>query len=244
MARSRTLVLGVLAGIAGALAGCDSLLGLGNYSAVPCAEDCGVDGSAGDVDGGADATLDAADASDASDADATSDADAAFEAGPISDAPPDAPPVIAAWARWPMPNPDAALYPGSDASLPNPMSYDAGADGGSPTVYDAVTGLTWWRTALTSIGSLQAAVAACTGLGVGFHVPTRIQLVSLIDFTRQNPTLNASVFSGVTSTAFWTASVARTSAGTNGFTWTVNFGSGEVSNSQSGAAVLCVSGGP
>src|SRR5579884_4247051 len=141
MARSRLLIvtLGVLA--ASTIA-CDALLGLGGYKEVD-----GVDSGTGTgaEDGGEDADSgfsvpkpdapDAADAPDAGDEDAA-DASVTID-GPVG------PPLLERWAQWPMPNPDAAISSGADASLPNPMTYHAGSDGGAATVFDNRTHLVW-----------------------------------------------------------------------------------------------------
>ncbi len=261
--------LGVLAC---ATAACDSVLGLGKYSVVDCAVDCEA-GTTPSVDSGADADatvfdggdsgdaaetgpFDASDASDASDGDATLEAgdggdgatldDAPFDVVLPSDSPPDAPPLVTAWAQWPMPNPDAGAYPGAgpDAALPHPMSYDAGIEGGAPTAYDEVTHLTWYRQAIRSnVASITDAVAACASLPGGkFVVPTRIQLASLIDFTRQ-PTVDTTTFLGIATTDFyWTQSPARGMGVHSGY-WTVSFQTGWVRNDVSfGNALLCVEG--
>lgn len=239
-----------LATVGAMLAACDALLGLGDYAKVTCAVGCDAgDESAAPRDSGAsgpDVTLDAGEGSDV-DAGQTgqgADAgDAASEATPLSDATPDAPPLTAEWAQWPMPNPDAGVYPGAsqDAALPNPISYDAGADGGAATAYDNVTGLTWYVSALPASGSLQVAAAACnTGAGSGFQVPTRIQLATLIDFTRAPLLIDTTTFHGVTGVAFWTSSpVIGAPSGTY---WTIDWSSGLTSNTATASQVLCVAG--
>ena len=86
-----------------------------------------------------------------------------------------------AYPRWPMPNPAAA-------NLPNPFNY---TDTGNGTVVDNVTGLVWQKTVdkTTQVFAWADAPAYCTGLtlpapaGFTWHVPTRIQLLSLVDYT-------------------------------------------------------------
>jgi hypothetical protein len=86
-----------------------------------------------------------------------------------------------AYPRWPMPNPAAA-------NLPNPFNY---TDTGNGTVVDNVTGLVWQKTVdkATQVFAWADAPAYCTGLtlpapaGFTWHVPTRIQLLSLVDYT-------------------------------------------------------------
>jgi hypothetical protein len=137
--------------------------------------------------------------------DASGDASAAIsEAGPFltadagGDAAPSAPPT---WATWPMPN-------APSSGLSNPQSYDTSVAG---IALDRVTGLTWQRdydevtTQQDADASVvtSAAGAYCTGLALGgyhdWRVPTRIELVSLLDFTTA-PAANSTVFTPTTDT--------------------------------------------
>ena len=113
-----------------------------------------------------------------------------------------------------MPNPVAA-------GLPNPASYTANADG---TVTDAVTGLTW-EGAVTDTAYMQPdAVAHCAAKGGAWRLPTRLELVSLVDYTiaAPGPTINA-VFANTPATVFWTASAYY---GDVGDEWDVGFDEG------------------
>jgi hypothetical protein len=236
-ASRKVLVAIALAGAA--LSACDALLGLDAYKNVACAFDCVEAGgtlseaSSGDAMLDAGAAPEAGDASDAGVTDAAPDVvlspgDSAFD-GPL---------LTEFWAHWPMPNPDAAIAPGSDADLPNPMSYDAGEGGSSQTVYDNVTHLTWWRTPLT-VGDA-GAQAACASLGgSGWHVPTRIELVSLIDFVVPAgvATIDSTAFPTVPADVFLTSSVV---AGDGGFWWVVDFSTGLTVQRKSAGVVLCV----
>jgi hypothetical protein len=245
MATSRRvpLMLVSIAALGAAVAACDSILGLGNYSDVPCQPgDCvGEDSGSFDAPPPPDSTLldiFEAGVGDASDSGVA--VDAAPEAMPPSDAPYDAPSITALWARWPMPNPDAAIYPGASTLLPNPMAYDAGADGG-PTALDLVTKLVWLRAAQPASAPLNL-TTACP---LGYSVPTRIQLVSLIDFTQPGPTIDTATFQGVSSDYAWTSSqVIDANGAWHGQYWTVDFSSGLVSATADGSQVLCVQGGP
>jgi hypothetical protein len=246
MATSRRVPLMILsiAALGVAVAACDSILGLGNYSDVPCQPgDCvGEDSGSFDAPPPPDSTLMDTFEAGADDAiDSGVAVDAAPEAMPPSDAPYDAPPLKALWARWPMPNPDAAIYPGASTLLPNPMAYDAGADGGAMAVLDLVTGLTWWRTPFPT--STPPDDSICPS---NFHVPTRIQLVSLIDFTQPGPTIDTTTFQGVNSDYAWTSSqVIDANGAWDGHSyWTVDFSSGLVTATATGNQVLCVQGGP
>ncbi len=239
MRASRRTALVAATSVAGSLLGCDAVLGLQNFHEVPCAFDCGAEDAelreaAGEAEAMADAGMDSAaavdvDAADVVDADAIVP-DAGFdETGPT---------VTQRWARWPMPNPDAAIAPDSSTPLPNPMAYEAGADSG--VVRDAVTGLFWERTDAPAM-DFAGAQSHCDLSGPGWRVPTRIELVSLIDFTR-SPTIDTTTFDAGRAAAYWTSSVVPNDAGPDAQVhWTVSFATGLVDNSGSHADyVRCV----
>jgi hypothetical protein len=113
-----------------------------------------------------------------------------------------------------MPNP-------ARARLPNPSSYTENDDG---TVVDNVTGLTWERVigsdALTNPGS----AARCEGKGAGWRLPTRLELLSLVDYTiaAPGPTISP-IFTHTPDAVFWTSS---NYAGDPGDAWTIGFDAG------------------
>jgi hypothetical protein len=167
---------------------------------------------------------------------------------------PDAGPIVDAgvfehrtWAHWKMPNADA----GGTPLLPNLMRYDAGPDNGEQVISDFVSGLQWQaKLARPSVPSLQEAVNVCAKPG-GWRVPTRIELVTLLDVTRTNPALHeafldetkADHYGGGTAKdlkQFWSASPVAGQAGTY---WSVNFETGKVERTN-GNTVRCVRGGP
>ncbi len=238
MAASRRQTVVVVGACAMALAACDAILDLGQYHDVPCAIDCGSGLKESGIGPVSDATADTTTMPE-SGADAGTDADA--DAGDVSL--PDSEPVPTAhelWAHWPMPNPDAALGPESSTALPNPMTYDAGADGGAAVVYDVVTQLTWSRQAKGAT-SYADAWGACS-LGTGWRVPTRIELVSLIDFTRI-PTLDTTTFLDAGGVPTWTSSSVAGDDGPTGSYWTVDFSTGLTAQGGAPSQVLCVNGG-
>jgi hypothetical protein len=103
-----------------------------------------------------------------------------------------------AWAAWPLPNP---------AGTPA-QSYDTSTPG---VAVDRVTGLSWQRAILPDNLDWQQAKLACSCLVLGGHddwrLPSRIELVSLVDFTRQEPALDPVVFPDTPHEWFWSSSV-------------------------------------
>lgn len=106
-----------------------------------------------------------------------------------------------AWAGWPMPNPVST-------GLPNPANYDTSTAG---VVVDRVTGLEWQADG--TIGSMMTqseAVAFCQGLSLNGHtdwrLPSVIELVSIVDRTRFNPSINVSAFPITPLGEYWTSS--------------------------------------
>lgn len=137
------------------------------------------------------------------------------------------PPAEYIYARWPMPNP-------ATSGLPNPASY---TDNGDGTVLDNVTKLVWQKT----VTSAQAyswcdAIDYCATLtlaGRTWRLPTRIELLSLVDFTRTSPAINTTAFPGTPgSKYYWTSSpwVVSQIATKAQDSWIVNFYEGLTSN--------------
>ncbi len=135
-----------------------------------------------------------------------------------------------------MPNP-------ASAGLPNPASYDTATPG---VVIDNITGLMWERAVTSTRYSQADAATYCTALGTGgfsnWRRPTRIELVSIVDFTARNPAVNGTAFPGTPSTYFWTSSIVSGAMGG----WFVDFSGGytAVSSATVSYAVRCVRGTP
>jgi len=141
-----------------------------------------------------------------------------------------------------MPNP-------ASSGLPNPSSY---TDNGDGTVTDEVTKLIWQK----SVTSSQAytwcdAINYCATLtlaGRTWHLPTRIELLSIVDFTRTGPGANTTAFPGIPGGKYhWTASpwVVSQIATKPQYSWMVNFSDGLTSNADDRTALeyaRCVSG--
>jgi hypothetical protein len=142
---------------------------------------------------------------------------------------------------FPMPNP-------ASAGLPNPASYIDNHDG---TVTDNVTGFTWQGTVDQLRYTRVGASAYCANkVPVGsWRLPTRLELVSLVDFTATGlfppfgPTINQTYFPNTPNSPFWTSSAY---AGAPVAAWSVSFLSGYTAYSDvtKGYGVRCVSGAP
>lgn len=109
--------------------------------------------------------------------------------------------TIAAWATWPMPN----TTPG----LPHPQTFDTGRD---EVAVDRVTGLMWQRSVGASPTAFADAKQACDRLSLAgyddWRLPSRIELVSILDLTHVQPAIDPVVFPQTPSDWFWTSSTA------------------------------------
>ncbi len=137
------------------------------------------------------------------------------------------PPSAYIYARWPMPNP-------ASSGLPNPASY---TDNGDGTVTDNVTKLVWQKAVTSSQAYAWCdAITHCATLtlaGRTWRLPTRIELLSLVDFTRTGPAIDTTAFPGVPGGKYhWTSSpwVVSQIATKPQDTWIVNFSEGLTSN--------------
>jgi hypothetical protein len=114
-----------------------------------------------------------------------------------------------------MPNP-------ASATLPNPASYTVEGD----TVKDNVTGLVWQRTVPTQTYDWAGAKAYCASLSLGglteWRLPSRIELVSLVDFTKFDPSIDTTAFPSTPSSVFWSSSPVAVYGGA----WYVDFHDG------------------
>ncbi len=133
-----------------------------------------------------------------------------------------------AFADWPMPNPPAT-------GLPNPQSYETGGTPG--VVLDNVTGLEWQRAIDDRTLAWADASAYCASLplaGGGFRLPSRIELLSIVDFTRDGPVIDPSVFPNTPSEPFWSGSPFIDDPSN---AWSVHFGFATIFASSSRAAL-------
>jgi hypothetical protein len=140
-----------------------------------------------------------------------------------------------AWADWPMPNP-------TSAQLPNPSSYSG--DSVSAVVKDLVTKLEWQGSVQMAVFSFAGATAYCESLDYGgfsdWRLPSRIELVSLVDYTQSNPAIDPTAFPGTPAAAFWTSSPKVSFSMSEA--WTVDFASGATASTELGTMlqVRCV----
>lgn len=130
------------------------------------------------------------------------------------------------WAEWPVPS-------------TAPTGYTDNADG---TVTDSVTGLMWEKTGTTTAMTQPAAVTYCatmatTGGHSDWRLPSRIELVSIVDYGR-NPRISP-LFTGTASSDYWSST---SSAENSSFAWFVHFGNGstDVDDTSGMGNVRCV----
>ncbi len=205
-----------------AIAACNALIGLDDFEKVQCAgsqcDDAGIDVDSGRIDGPNDARIDVND----------------FDGGGTE-------PVT--WAKWPIPNfdgvPDAVA-----PAIPNPHSYATSGDGRS--VEDKVTKLTWEQagdagSGASTLKTYDEAVAYCAALGPErWRVPKRIELVTLLDFTRNGKRFDVA-FGGAGGN-YWSSSEKRPYSAANPAHWIVDFDKGIVTGRATSetAFVRCV----
>jgi hypothetical protein len=124
--------------------------------------------------------------------------------------PPECTPITApsTWAAWIMPNPVTS-------GLPNPASYEPSASGNRVT--DRVTGLVWQRHVDDRTFTWEGAKQYCSCLVVdgtdGWRLPSRIELVSLVDWTLTNPSIDSRAFPETSNENFWAASAVTINPG-------------------------------
>jgi len=122
------------------------------------------------------------------------------------------------WIGWRMPNP-------ASAGLPNPSDYSP--DAANEIVYDRVTGLFWQQSTSGQTYTWDEATAYCESLTQGgysdWRLPWRIELVSLVDYTRTSPAIDP-VFPNTPNAEFWSASIY---VDVMDYAWAVHFAYGD-----------------
>jgi Protein of unknown function (DUF1566) len=123
------------------------------------------------------------------------------------------------WAEWPMPNSPTDVSNGA----PNTESY---TDNGDTTITDGVTGLMWQQKVPSGTSTQGQAISYCAGLVLANHndwrLPTQIELLSIVDYAHNNPSIDPQAFPGTPVYAYWSSSASATT----GFGWGVTFGYG------------------
>jgi len=142
------------------------------------------------------------------------------------------------YANWPLP-PDS----------PPQSNFDVATN----TVTDKTTGLVWQRALPGQTYDRAGAVAYCDGLTLeassDWRLPSRIELLSIVDAAKVAPALDTTLFPGVppggafSPVWFWTASVNVQSPDANG--WCVDFATGAAGWGKFADSdyVRCVRGG-
>jgi len=149
---------------------------------------------------------------------------------------------IPQWATWPMPSPPSA-------GLPHPQSYTPVTVGGDAMVQDNVTGLLWQRDQSTNFQDYdwQGAADYCASLVLGgycdWRLPSRVELISLVDYTRNPPTIDTTAFPNTGNIGYWSGS-GPISAQAH---WSVSFGNASTTlslpYSEAVGPSRCVRGG-
>ncbi len=118
-----------------------------------------------------------------------------------------------AWAAWPMP------HPASLAGAANPQNFQQTSE----VVIDSVTKLKWQKMADATLRTREEAKRYCDGLrikGESFRLPSRIELLSLVDFTRSTVYLDEEAFPNERAGKYWTSSAYAKDSRSG---WAVNF---------------------
>lgn len=153
----------------------------------------------------------------------------------VPDSGPGADPV--SWAQWPMPN-----YPEAGVGAVQALTVNG------DEVKDEVTKLTWRKQTAGNGLSYDDAVKACKAIASGtWRLPKRVELVTLLDFSRPDPEPRiARAFGDVVFSA-WTSSEYRTIDGVQPAYWAIDFSTGVVVHKTTAnfqLAALCVKAGP
>jgi hypothetical protein len=122
-----------------------------------------------------------------------------------------------------MPNSQAD---GANLGAPNVESY---TDNGT-TVTDNVTGLMWQKSVPAATYKWDVAVAYCPTISLGgytdWRLPTLIELFSIVDASKANPSIHGTYFPSTPAALFWSSSPAVGTGGASAFA--VNFTRGDI----------------
>ena len=168
-----------------------------------------------------------------------------FVDGSVPDSPQDSAPDVkgtdpVSWAKWPMPNyVEGGVGGGGQPFQSVPLEAGAGI------VTDPTTKLVWHSTLAPGDFSATDAQGACEKLPNGpWRAPKRIELVTLLDYSRATPFVDRTVFTDLKNYKVWSTSAVRpfVAGKPDQAYWVVNFESGAVEPlaGDLSAKVLCV----
>lgn len=178
----------VVSGLLGAAPACQQVLGLDRYDKVDASACSGTDCNEGGIDV---ITVEAG-------------GDSGFEL-------PDGAAEATSWAAWPMPNPpyDAGAWD-RDAY---PLNFENAGKTDAGPIVDKVTNLVWQSDGGSQAGfqTFEEAKAYCDGVteaGLKWRLPTRIELVTLLDNTADAGSYVEPPFA-LKAGPYWTSSLVR-----------------------------------
>jgi hypothetical protein len=122
------------------------------------------------------------------------------------------------------------LHDARASSPPCRYNVSTSDGGGSNTVTDNVTGLTWQQTISSSTYTWPQAASYCQTLSYGglsgWRLPTTRELLSIVDLTTSNPAIDQTYFPNTPSNDFWAGTPYGNNAG-SGSAWFVGFTDGD-----------------
>jgi hypothetical protein len=165
------------------------------------------------------------------------------------------PDTVTVWAGMPIPDTGQTQYYsttfGDDGDYTiNPMSF---TDNGDGTILDNVTGLTWQKCSLGQSGvacatgtattrTWEGAQTACENLGPSWRLPTRLELLTIVNYRVSFPAIDRAYFPQTPlSYLFWSSTPYAPNANN---AWKVNFNAGITGNydKTGNGNVRCVRG--
>ena len=117
-------------------------------------------------------------------------------------------------------------------------------DNGDGTISDNNTKLMWQQQDTNNIHTYSNAISHCNDLSHAeysdWRLPSKKELISIVDFGRINPAIDVSKFPNIKSSTYWTSTVSNYSGS---YAWTVTFSQGKfvpAAQSRFGFWALCV----
>ncbi len=135
----------------------------------------------------------------------------------------------ASWPKWIMPNEP-------DSGVVNPAEYGTAGSDVTIKVTSATAGVLTFSPSVVPASTFAAAVAKCPA---GYRLPTRIELVTLLDYRPNRASVLPAGFSPVAG-LIWTSSIRRPATNPT-IHWFVNAGTGAVVAAPAqDASVVCI----